>query len=167
MTELFYDRIETEIGTILVVSDGTALCALDFAEYEDRMRGLLGRRFEDVQLVARDNPNGFSESVRAYFDGQTGAFDDVPLNLGGTGFQRTVWAALKRIPVGETASYGALAAAIGRPGAARAVGLANSLNPVAIAVPCHRVIGGNGSLTGYAGGLERKKWLLEHEAART
>lgn len=164
MTGLFYDRIETELGTILVVSDGASLCALDYADHEDRMRALLRRRFGDAQLVPRDDPNGFSGRLRAYFGGHTGAFDGVPLNLGGTGFQRAVWSALGRIPAGETTSYGALAAAIGRPGAARAVGLANSRNPVAIAVPCHRVIGGDGALTGYAGGLKRKKWLLEHEA---
>jgi len=89
----------------------------------------------------------------------------VPVRAGGTPFQRVVWAALREIPPGRTTSYGQLAARLGRPGASRAVGLANGANPVAIAVPCHRVIGADGTLTGYGGGIERKRWLLEHERA--
>jgi methylated-DNA-[protein]-cysteine S-methyltransferase len=102
--------------------------------------------------------------LHAYFAGTLSEFD-VPLELAGTSFQREVWHALRAIPYGETISYGELADRVGKPSASRAVGLANGRNPVAIIVPCHRVIGADGSLTGYGGGLTRKAWLLEHEAA--
>jgi methylated-DNA-[protein]-cysteine S-methyltransferase len=108
-----------------------------------------------VLAVARDE-------LDAYFAGRLTAFA-VPLAAAGTPFQQRVWAALRRVPFGTTISYGALARALGRPGAARAVGLANGRNPIAIIVPCHRVIGADGTLTGYGGGLERKRWLLAHE----
>jgi methylated-DNA-[protein]-cysteine S-methyltransferase len=97
-----------------------------------------------------------------YFAGTRQSFD-VPLHARGTEFQRRVWQALREIPYGETASYGETAAAIGAPTASRAVGLANGQNPISIVVPCHRVVGANGSLTGYGGGLEAKQWLLAHE----
>lgn len=100
-----------------------------------------------------------------YFDGELTTFD-VPLAAVGTPFQRSVWAALRRIPYAETRSYGQLAQAIGRPEAARAVGAANGANPLGIIVPCHRVVGADGSLTGYGGGLERKRFLLEFERRR-
>jgi methylated-DNA-[protein]-cysteine S-methyltransferase len=106
------------------------------------------------------------EQLRAYFAGELTEFD-LPVAMHGTEFQRRVWAGLRDIPYGETISYGELAARVGRPGASRAVGLANGRNPIAIIVPCHRVIGADGSLTGYGGGLDRKVWLLEHEAAQT
>jgi methylated-DNA-[protein]-cysteine S-methyltransferase len=115
----------------------------------------------------RRDEDGFEEVVaqlEAYFAGTLTGFD-VPLALAGTDFQRRVWAALREIPYGETISYGELARRVGSPGAARAVGLANGRNPVGIIVPCHRVIGADGSLTGYGGGLPRKVWLLEHETA--
>lgn len=105
------------------------------------------------------------EQLRAYFAGELTEFD-LPLQMHGTEFQRRVWAGLREIPYGETISYGELAERIGSPGASRAVGLANGRNPIAIIVPCHRVIGADGSLTGYGGGLDRKVWLLEHEAAQ-
>jgi methylated-DNA-[protein]-cysteine S-methyltransferase len=104
------------------------------------------------------------EQLHAYFAGQLTQFD-LPLAMDGTPFQRRVWAALREIPYGQTISYGELAHSVGSPGAARAVGLANGRNPVGIIVPCHRVIGADGSMTGYGGGLQRKVWLLEHEAA--
>jgi len=100
----------------------------------------------------------------AYWTGELREFT-VPVGLDGTAFQRRVWQALRTIPYGETWSYGKLAAEIGAPGASRAVGLANGRNPVGIVVPCHRVVGASGSLTGYGGGLERKRWLLDHERA--
>ena len=103
------------------------------------------------------------EQLEAYFAGSREAFD-VPLDLAGTEFQRSVWAGLLEIPYGETMSYGELARRVGRPGASRAVGLANGRNPVAIIVPCHRVIGADGKLVGFGGGLRRKRWLLELEA---
>jgi methylated-DNA-[protein]-cysteine S-methyltransferase len=102
-------------------------------------------------------------SVQRYFDGELGALDGLAVRTGGTAFQRSVWAELRRIPVATTISYGQLAGRIGRPSASRAVGMANGANPVAIVVPCHRVIGANAKLTGYGGGLHRKAWLIAHE----
>ena len=114
-------------------------------------------------LVEGRAPEGVRAAVEAYFTGDVRALDAVPVKTAGTDFQKAVWAALRAIPAGETRSYGQLAAAIGSPKAVRAAGLANGQNPVAVIVPCHRVIGANGTLTGYAGGLERKRWLLAHE----
>ena len=124
-----------------------------------------GRRAGPSTSAPADDSAGLSTRVRAYFAGDIEILGEVPVRAGGTPFQRTVWAALREIPPGRTTSYGQLAARLGRPGASRAVGLANGANPVAIAVPCHRVIGADGTLTGYGGGLERKRWLLEHERA--
>lgn len=161
--ELRIDTIESEIGPIVIVTDGQALCALDFGDCEERMKELLTRRFEEIVLRREANPLGVSEKVKAYLAGELHALDGIAVDPGGTEFQQTVWSALRGIPVGTTRTYGQLAASIGRPAASRAVGLANSLNPVAIVIPCHRVIGSNASLTGYAGGLRRKQWLLRHE----
>ena len=110
-------------------------------------------------------PNRYAAALERYFDGDIAALEDLPVVLDGSPFQLEVWNALRRIPPGATWSYGELANAIGRPGAGRAVGAANGQNPVAIVVPCHRVIGANGTLTGYGGGIERKQWLLRHEGA--
>lgn len=105
-------------------------------------------------------------SLKAYFAGELAAIEGIRVATGGTDFQRSVWMALRKIPLGETISYGALASRLKCPRSARAVGLANGANPVGIVVPCHRVIGADGSLTGYGGGLQRKRWLLEHEGAQ-
>ena len=115
-------------------------------------------------MAARD-PLGVGTRLARYFDGRLDAIDDLPVDPGGTPFQRRVWSALRRLPCGATRSYGALAAGLGKPAASRAVGLANGANPIAIVIPCHRVIGSDGALTGYAGGIARKRWLLEHEGA--
>ena len=162
---LLIDHLDSPVGDVLIVSDGEKLCALDFADYEDRMKRLLEPRFEGQTWRDADDPQGFSSKLKAYFEGEIDVVDDMPVDTGGTAFQARVWAALRTIPVGTTTTYGALAAQLGNPNASRAVGLANSLNPVGIVVPCHRVVGANGTLTGYAGGLERKRWLLEHEGA--
>ncbi len=163
---LFVDRIPSPIGNLVLVSDGASLCALDYEGFEPRMTRLLANRHGELRLVEKANPLGFSERVRSYFGGELDSLGGIPVDAGGTAFQRMVWAALRRIPSGTTTTYGALAARIGRPAASRAVGLAASLNPVAIVVPCHRLVGAGGALTGYAGGLERKRWLIGHEAAR-
>lgn len=166
--KLLIDRIESRLGTIILISDGDRLCALDFADYETRMMGLLHKRYQSLELAeAIDDPQGFSSQVRAYLDGDYGSLDDIAVNAGGTDFQQLVWQGLRQIPVGTTVSYRELATKLGKPTAARAIGMANSLNPVAIVVPCHRVIGAKAKLTGYAGGLERKQWLLQHEGVRT
>ncbi len=159
------DSFDSPVGGITVHIAGDALILLDFADCAARTQRLLHRRFGDTQPERKDNPLEIRERVAAYFAGDWGAFDDLPLDPGGTEFQREVWAGLRRIPPGQAISYAALAKSIRRPAAVRAVGRANALNPIAIVVPCHRVIGKDGTLTGYAGGLKRKEWLLRHEGA--
>ncbi len=163
--ELFFDKVESEIGDIVIVTDGQSLVALDYADYEARMMKLLKGRYSSFELKQVENPGGFSELVKAYLAGNFSSLDDIPVNTGGTPFQQEVWQALRTIPVGAVVSYKQLAQKVGRPTAYRAVGMTNSLNPVAIVLPCHRVVGANSALTGYAGGLERKRWLLRHEGA--
>ena len=163
MKELQFDRIDSPIGTILIVVDGEQLCALDFVDYEQRMMTLLQRRYGPTHLTQVTDPNGFSSRIRDYLAGDYSCLDAIPVSTGGTAFQQQVWSALRTIPVGTTMTYGELAAKLGRPAAYRAVGGTNALNPIAIVLPCHRVVGSNASLTGYAGGIERKQWLLRHE----
>ena len=158
-------RSPEPIGPILIASNGQSLVALDFGMPEERFAVLLRRRFGAVALTQAADPQGFASAVQAYFDGEVTALDDLPTDGGGTEFQRLVWDALRTIPPGTTRSYGQIAAQIGRPSACRAVGAANGSNPISLAVPCHRVIGTNGSMTGYGGGLVRKEWLLAHEKA--
>jgi methylated-DNA-[protein]-cysteine S-methyltransferase len=167
---LFIDRVESPIGTMLVFHDSEErLRALDFHDYEPRLRRLLrlhwGREGSDFVMKTRRAPPAIRQALAAYFADDLTAIDAVPVATAGTAFQREVWAALRKIRPGTTLSYGALAERLGRPKSVRAVGLANGANPIAIVVPCHRVIGADGSLTGYGGGIERKKWLLTHEGA--
>lgn len=161
--KLFLHHIASPIGTILLVSDGSSVRALDFSDYDERMDRLLRRHYGPCELSETAAPAAIRAALDAYFDGDLTALDRIPVQTGGTAFQREVWSALREIPAGSTMSYGSLAARIGKPKACRAVGLANGSNPVAIIVPCHRVIGSNGALTGYGGGIERKRWLLAHE----
>ena len=162
--QLTLSAYASPVGDLLVVSDADgALRALDFTDYGARMRTLLARHYGSFELSDGPIPSAIGQALNAYFDGDLTALDGLAVRTGGSDFQRGVWAALRAIPAGTTTGYGALAAMLGRPGAARAVGLANGSNPIGIVVPCHRVIGANGALTGYAGGIERKKWLLEHE----
>ncbi|MEM7467934.1 MAG: methylated-DNA--[protein]-cysteine S-methyltransferase [Pseudomonadota bacterium] len=163
--DLFIDKIASPIGEVRIISDGSKLVALDFEDYEERMQTLLERYYGDVALNTKKDMAGISSKMRAYFAGDLSAIDEIPVANEGSDFQKVVWRHLRKIPAGETWSYGQLAKSIGKPSASRAVGLANGSNPIAIVVPCHRVIGANGTLTGYGGGLERKKWLLEHEGA--
>jgi methylated-DNA-[protein]-cysteine S-methyltransferase len=156
----FVDRLATPIGTLaLVVGEDDALCAVGFSTEHGRM----GKALHDESLAERSNPAGLSDRFRAYFAGDLAAIDSIPVRLAGTDFQCRVWSALREIPCGQTWSYGQLARCIGQPRAVRAVGLANGANPFGLVVPCHRVIGADGSLTGYGAGIERKRWLLEHE----
>ncbi len=163
--KLQFDEIDTPIGVVIVAAKSGLLYALDFADCFGRLNRLLVARFGPVTLDRAADPGGFSSRVRSYFGGEIDALQDVPVEMAGTPFQRIVWAALRQVQPGSTASYGELAASIGRTGAARAVGSANATNPIALAVPCHRIVGSDGSLTGYAGGIDRKRWLLEHESA--
>ena len=162
--QLRLERRASPAGEMLIVTDeeGT-LRALDFADFEPRLHRLLTRQCGTYTLEDGAAPPPVTAALDAYFAGDIAALDGLRVATGGTAFQRNVWAALRAIPAGATMSYGALAAQIGKPGASRAVGLANGANPVAIVVPCHRVIGADGSLTGYGGGLPRKRWLLDHE----
>lgn len=163
---LFLDRIDTPVGDGLVVFDADgALRAFDWVSHEARMHLLLRRQNGPVTLTDRAAPKTITEAFAAYFGGSLQAIDTLVCRTGGTAFQRSVWAALRAIPAGETWSYKRLAEAIGKPAAVRAVGLANGANPIGIVTPCHRVIGSDGSLTGYGGGIERKRWLLGHEGA--
>jgi methylated-DNA-[protein]-cysteine S-methyltransferase len=127
------------------------------------MQRLLRRHYGDCTLVPARAPATVRAALTAFFEGDLEAITRLGVRTNGTEFQRRVWAALRAIPAGRTTTYGALATRIGAPTASRAVGLANGANPIAIVVPCHRVIGADGKLTGYGGGLERKQWLLDHE----
>jgi len=167
MTPLLLSRFAAPVGTILLVHDDAhVLRALDFGDYEDRMHRLLRLHYGPITLADAPAPLRTTQALQRYFEGDFDALAAIPVATGGTAFQRSVWAALRTIPAGHTATYGALARQLGSPGASRAVGLANGANPVAIVVPCHRVIGANGALTGFGGGLPRKQWLLEHEGAQ-
>jgi methylated-DNA-[protein]-cysteine S-methyltransferase len=166
----FVDRIEGSIGTMLLVHDSEQrLRALDFDDFASRMRRLLrlhyGTRGTDFVVKNRMTPSAILQALVDYFAGDLTAIDAIPVATAGTPFQRAVWAAVRGIRPGTTVSYGALARQLGHPQSARAVGLANGANPIAIVVPCHRVIGADASLTGYGGGIDRKRWLLAHEGA--
>lgn len=163
MANLLIDKISSPIGTLLIVSDGERLCALDYADYEHRMLKLLRARYEPARLREAKNPGGVSRTIQAYLAGDIACINSVPVHTGGTAFQQKVWRALRAIPPGTAMTYGQLAKKLDCPTAYRAVGMTNALNPIAIVVPCHRLIGANGTLTGYAGGLDRKRWLLAHE----
>lgn len=156
MKDRVHTMVESPVGTLTLVSANGALTGLYM--HQQRHRPL-------AETFGGPDPTPFAEVIKQlkeYFAGQRTEFD-VPVTLGGTPFQRIVWAALRDIPYGETVHYGQLAERIGRPGAARAVGLANGRNPICIIVPCHRVVGATGALTGYGGGLERKRHLLDFE----
>jgi methylated-DNA-[protein]-cysteine S-methyltransferase len=168
MSDLLLDRVKTPIGELLLVADAQgSLCMLEFADKPERWRLAFRRRFADARLRETRNPFGLSAALTWYFAGKVSALDAIATAPQGTEFQRSCWANLRKIPAGTTTTYGALARKIGKPAAMRAVGLANGANPIAVVVPCHRVIGSDGSLTGYGGGLERKRWLLAHEARHT
>jgi methylated-DNA-[protein]-cysteine S-methyltransferase len=161
------ERFATPTGSMrLITDDRGRVHALDWEDHRDRTLRLLGRYYRNVKLTMREAraESAAKRALVAYFAGELNAIDELPVATSGTAFQNQVWNALREIPTGKTLSYGALAKQIGRPAAVRAVGLANGSNPIAIIVPCHRVIGANASLTGYGGGLERKRWLLTHEA---
>lgn len=163
MKELQLDHIDSPIGTILIVVDREQLCSLDFADHEQRMMTLLQRRYGPIRLAQTIDPCGFSSSIRDYFAGDYRCLDSIPVSTGGTAFQQQVWSMLRTIQPGTTINYGEIAAKLGKPTAYRAVGGANALNPIPIVLPCHRVVGADASLTGYGGGIERKRWLLQHE----
>jgi methylated-DNA-[protein]-cysteine S-methyltransferase len=164
----FQETLPTAIGQLVILLDEQdRLRVLDWEDHAARMHRLLHLQYGGtrVKITDRGSPSAVWCSLESYFGGELSAIDDIPVETGGTIFQRSVWMVLRKIPIGETLSYGALASRLKCPKSARAVGLANGANPVGIVVPCHRVIGADGSLTGYGGGLQRKRWLLNHEGA--
>lgn len=154
-----------ELGPIYLVFGEGILRTIAFRDPGRKAPKEWPRRFGSFDLVSGGGVPEVVARIDAYFAGDIRAIDAIPVETGGTPFQQSVWHALRTIPAGRTASYGDIARAIGNPRAVRAVGRANGANPIPIVVPCHRVIGGTGSLIGYGGGLERKTWLLEHESA--
>ena len=150
---IYYSRLDSPVGPLLLVVSDRGLVALEF-----------GRKIRDGWVESAEKTAPHARQLKEYFDGRRRCFD-LPLDIRGTEFQKRCWQELLKIPYGETRSYADVARAIGNPSAARAVGLANGQNPIAIIVPCHRVIGSDGSLTGYGGGLETKRRLLELEGA--
>jgi methylated-DNA-[protein]-cysteine S-methyltransferase len=168
--QLLVDVVPTPIGSMTIAADRDAnlRVALFTEEQAVLMRQLelhYGKGGFTLQKAV--NPCGLTATISRYFAGELEAIEKIPVATGGTPFQREVWHELRNIPCGATTSYGELARRIGRPAAVRAVGPPNGDNPVAVVVPCHRVIGSNGSLTGYGGGIERKRWLLDHEMRPT
>jgi methylated-DNA-[protein]-cysteine S-methyltransferase len=158
------DRLRTPIGTALLVTDADGvLRALDWEDYEPRMKDLLRLQYGAVVLKDARAPTDIKAALTGYFKGDLDCLTMIRWRVAGTPFQHKVWTALPKIPAGTTMSYGALAARLDVPKARRAVGHANGSNPISVVVPCHRLIGANGSLVKYGGGLERKRWLLEHE----
>ena len=166
--------LPTPVGDMLALSSDEGLCALEFSTVQGRARGeerltrleaRLQRWFPPHEIVDRETPTiaRTRQWLADYFDGTSCGIDGLTFDMRGAPFELRVWAALREIPAGTTTSYGAIAQALGSAGASRAVGMANGANPIAIIVPCHRVIGSNGSLTGYGGGLDRKTWLIDHE----
>lgn len=157
MPTTYYTTMNSPLGPLLLTSDGQALTSLNMDSHKHDITPRPEWRHDDAPFAAAQ------AQLDAYFAGTLEAFD-LPLNASGTAFQQCVWQALLDIPFGHTQSYGELAKRIDNPKASRAVGLANGRNPISIIIPCHRVIGANGSLTGYGGGIERKRWLLDHES---
>jgi methylated-DNA-[protein]-cysteine S-methyltransferase len=158
------DRMDTPVGEALIVTDQSGcLRALDWADRQSSMERLLRLHYGPVAPEPGEAPKHLKQLLRDYFQGALETLREIEWRTGGTAFQRRVWRALTTIPAGETRSYGALAAMLGCPRSVRAVGGANGANPISLVVPCHRVIGADGTLTGYGGGIERKRWLLNHE----
>jgi methylated-DNA-[protein]-cysteine S-methyltransferase len=166
-TIILTDHVETPIGSMVLMVESNMLIGLEFDDQPERYMKDIRRRFPDHQMRDTANPCGFSDRVLAYYKGDLRAIDGLAARGDGTPFQERVWAELRRIKMGTTISYGELASRLGNRNAMRAVGLANGRNPISVVVPCHRVIGSDGTLTGYGGGVARKNWLLNHEGVPT
>jgi len=168
MTILDMRTVHSPVGALLLLADGEALVGLEFGDALDRRGRLMAslrRHLGAIETLEHPDPAGAASRLERYFAGELGALAEQPVAPCGTPFQLEVWRALRDIPAGATRTYGQQATTIGRPAAVRAVGAANGANPVALFVPCHRVIAADGTLWGYGGGLERKRWLLAHEGA--
>ncbi|HXV76330.1 MAG TPA: methylated-DNA--[protein]-cysteine S-methyltransferase, partial [Candidatus Polarisedimenticolaceae bacterium] len=153
------------IGELVVVTRGGVVCAIAFGRRYDGLERGLERRFARIDWSDAPADGAATTALGRYFDGDVRALEPLAADPGGSPFQRAVWDVLRRIPPGETRSYLDVARRVGKPDAVRAVARANATNPVPLIIPCHRVIGADGSLTGFGGGLDRKRWLLRHEAA--
>ena len=162
---ILIDTFDSPIGPLTAAERGRRVCLLHFGPDGSEIDRLFDRWYPGEPRARQALP-ATASVLRRYFEGDLAALDTVAVELNGTEFQKQVWQALRRIPHGTTISYAELARRVGTISAVRAVGSANGANPVAVIVPCHRVIGSDGSLTGYGGGLERKKWLLEHEGCQ-
>ncbi len=165
--QLTFTVCASPIGPLTLAASPSGLCRIDFGDDPEPARAALEARFAFGAPIwtESDDPAGAARALRRYFAGECAALDELAVDPGGTAFQRSVWLALRRIPAGRTWSYSELAQAVGRPQAVRAVGAANGSNPLPLVLPCHRVIGADGRLVGYGGGLETKAWLLRHEGA--
>jgi methylated-DNA-[protein]-cysteine S-methyltransferase len=163
MDVLALTTLESPIGPLTVAARGSRVCLVHFGKPNSYVRTSLNRWYPDGQVRQVGDAGGARSVLTRYFDGDLRSLDEIDVELHGTEFQQRVWTALRSVPAGTTASYAELAKRVGAPAAVRAVGAANGSNPVAVVLPCHRIIGSNGSLTGYGGGLHRKRWLLNHE----
>jgi methylated-DNA-[protein]-cysteine S-methyltransferase len=161
------EEIESSIGVIMLVTDESSVRAIDFADFRERMDRLLTRHYGAYQMHAVRKRSEARVRLESYLAGDLAAIETIRVQTNGSEFQKKVWSALRTIPVGTTTTYGAIAKQVGNANSSRAVGLANGSNPISIVVPCHRVVGANTKLTGYAGGLVRKEWLLQHERGNT
>jgi O-6-methylguanine DNA methyltransferase len=155
--------IDSPVGKLTVAVHGERVCLVHFGPASASIRSKLKSWYPAASIQQSQDPGGAVTVLNRYFRGDLSSLDDLAVELHGTDFQRSVWTALRLVRAGTTKSYAELATALGAPAAVRAVGAANGANPVAVVLPCHRIIGSNGSLTGYGGGLERKRWLLDHE----
>jgi methylated-DNA-[protein]-cysteine S-methyltransferase len=156
-------RVSSPIGALTLVASGDTLVMVRFAAPGEGAERELETRAPGATIRAHSDPAGAATALKSYFAGDLHALDRVQVDPWGTPFQRRVWTTLRSVPAGQTASYAEVARRIGTPTAVRAVGTANGANPIAIIVPCHRIIGSSGSLVGYGGGVQRKRWLLQHE----
>ena len=156
-------ELDTPIGTLTVAGRDGRVCLVHFGAADDHVSRWIRKWYPEEAVERHDDPGGAIASLEAYFAGELDALDSIAVEMKGTPFQLRTWTALRSVPAGQTATYAQIARMIEAPSAVRAVGAANGANPIAVIVPCHRIIGSNGSLTGYGGGLERKQWLIRHE----
>ena len=154
---------DSPIGPLTVAARESLVCLVHFGRPGPYVRDALKRWYPDTVVKETRDPGGARRVLHRYFKGDLDSLDELPVELHGTEFQQRVWNALRSVRAGTTASYSDLAKRVGAPAAVRAVGAANGANPIAVVLPCHRIVGSNGSLTGYGGGLQRKRWLLDHE----
>jgi methylated-DNA-[protein]-cysteine S-methyltransferase len=166
MPSIGLTTFDSPIGPLTIAARESFVCLVHFGRPGTNVRNLLKRWYPDVSVKDAIDPGGARRVLNRYFKGDLDSLDELPVELNGTAFQKSVWQALRSVPAGTTASYSELAKRVGTPAAVRAVGAANGANPIAVVLPCHRIIGSNGSLTGYGGGLQRKRWLLDHEGIK-